>query len=170
MIKKDEIFSIGQIGKPHGIKGELSFSFTTDVFDRENCKFFVLEKDRIFVPFFIQEYRFKGSKSGFIKLEDVDTEEDAREFTNLTIYLPKRYMEEAKNSVTDIHFYEGFEIVDNATGSLGKITHVNDDTANILFELAENDLLIPASDEYITDIDHKKRIIYMNLPEGLLDL
>ena len=170
MIRKDEIFPIGQIGKPHGVKGELSFSFTTDVFDRENCKFFILEKDHIFVPFFIQEYRFKGANSGFIKFEDVDTEEDAREFTNHTIYLQKRYMEEAKDSVTDIHFYKGFEIVDNKIGSLGKITSINDDTANMLFELADNDLLIPVSDEYITDIDHKKRIIYMNLPEGLLDL
>jgi len=170
MIRKDEIFSIGQIGKPHGVKGELSFSFTTDVFDRENCKFFILEKDHIFVPFFIQEYRFKGTNSGFIKFDDIDTEEDAREFTNHTIYLPKRYMEEAKNNVTDIHFYKGFEIVDNKTGSLGKIARINDDTANILFELADSNLLIPASDEYITEIDHKKRIIYMNLPEGILEL
>jgi 16S rRNA processing protein RimM len=170
MIKKDEIFPIGQIGKPHGVKGELSFSFTTDVFEREKCKFFILEREHILVPFFIQEYRFKGPNSGFIKFEDVDTEEDARELSNLTIYLQKRYLEEVKGNVTDIHFYEGFEVVDNEKGSLGKITGINNNTANMLFELAGRNLLIPVSEEYITSIDHKNRIIYMNLPEGLLDL
>ncbi len=170
MIKKDEIFAIGQTGKPHGIKGELSFSFTTDVFDREHCKFLILERDHIFVPFFIQEYRFKSHSTGFIKFEDIDTEEDARELSNAIIYLQKRYLEEAGPNVTDMHYFIGFEIIDDTAGSLGKITDVNDDTANVLFELAGKDLLIPVSEEYITDINHKKRIIYMNLPEGLLEL
>ena len=79
-------------------------------------------------------------------------------------------MEEASPNVTDMRYFIGFEVIDAIDGFLGKITNVNDDTANILFELAEKDLLIPVSDEYITDIDHQKRIIYMNLPEGLLEL
>jgi 16S rRNA processing protein RimM len=170
MIKKDEIFPIGQVGKPHGIKGELSFTFTTDVFDTQHCKYFILEREKIYVPFFISEYRFKGANSGFVKFEDIDTEEDARELSGASIYLPKRYMDEAASSnVTDTHYFVGFEVVENAAGSLGKIVDVNDDTANILFELADG-TLIPLSEEYITGIDHKKRILFMNLPEGLLDL
>ena len=34
MIKKDEVFKIGVFNKPHGVKGELSFTFTDDIFDR----------------------------------------------------------------------------------------------------------------------------------------
>ncbi|MDY3103734.1 MAG: 16S rRNA processing protein RimM, partial [Prevotella sp.] len=34
MIKEEDVYRIGKIGKPHGVKGELSFHFTDDVFDR----------------------------------------------------------------------------------------------------------------------------------------
>lgn len=170
MIKKEDVFAIGQTAKPHGINGEISFSFTTDIFDQEKCKFFIFEIDHIFVPFFITEYRFKSNSTGFVKFENINNEEDARELSNLTIYLPQKYAEEIENEVTDFRYFIGFEVIDKNGGSLGKITNINDDTANILFELADKDLLIPASEEYITDINHKKRIIYMTVPEGLLDL
>lgn len=31
MIKKDEVFKIGIFNKPHGVKGEISFTFTDDI-------------------------------------------------------------------------------------------------------------------------------------------
>ena len=34
MIKEEEVFKIGKINKPHGVKGEMSFTFTDDIFDR----------------------------------------------------------------------------------------------------------------------------------------
>ena len=52
MIKKDEIFKIGIFNKPHGVKGEVSFTFTDDIFDRVDCEYLVCLLDGIFVPFF----------------------------------------------------------------------------------------------------------------------
>ena len=52
MIKKEEVYRIGQIGKPHGVKGELSFHFEDDVFDRTDADNLILEVDGILVPFF----------------------------------------------------------------------------------------------------------------------
>ena len=34
MIKKEEVYKIGRIGKAHGVKGEVTFNFDDDVFDR----------------------------------------------------------------------------------------------------------------------------------------
>jgi 16S rRNA processing protein RimM len=64
----------------------------------------------------------------------------------------------------------GFAIVNDANGeTIGHIAAIDDSTANILFEL-EDGMLIPASDELITDIDAEQRTIRMNIPEGLLAL
>ena len=64
----------------------------------------------------------------------------------------------------------GFSIVDAATNkSIGVIEDVNDQTANILFEL-DNGALIPASDELIMNIDTEHEEIVMNIPEGLLEI
>ena len=41
MIKKDEVFKIGIFNKPHGVKGEISFTFTDDIFDRVECEYLV---------------------------------------------------------------------------------------------------------------------------------
>ena len=34
MIRRDEVYKIGKLGKPHGVKGEITFAITDDVFDR----------------------------------------------------------------------------------------------------------------------------------------
>ena len=33
MIRQEEVYKIGKIGKPHGVKGELTLFFDDDVFD-----------------------------------------------------------------------------------------------------------------------------------------
>ena len=49
---------------------------------------------------------------------------------------------------------------------------VDQSTANALFvvETESGEVLIPVAEEYITGIDHDRKIISLKLPEGLLDL
>ena len=98
MIKKDEVFKIGIFNKPHGVKGEISFTFTDDIFDRVECEYLVCLLDGIFVPFFIEEYRFRSDTTALVKLEGVDTSEKARMFTNVEVYFPKKYVGEEEDS------------------------------------------------------------------------
>ena len=63
----DEVYKIGKIGKPHGVKGEVSFLFDDDVFDRTEADYLVLCIDGILVPFFIDEYRFHGNASALVR-------------------------------------------------------------------------------------------------------
>lgn len=172
MIRKSDVIPIGQINKPHGIKGEMSFSFTSDVFDREEVPFFIFEIEGILVPFFIQEYRFKGNTTGLILLEGVVSEEQARLFFGLTIYIPKLYLESVSNEELELDYFAGFSLIDKNNGLIGIISEVDKTTDNLLFVIpTKNDeMLIPAGEEYILEIDHEKKIIYVQLPEGLLDL
>ncbi|MDP4239007.1 MAG: ribosome maturation factor RimM [Bacteroidota bacterium] len=172
MISKTEVFPIGQITKPHGVNGEMSFSFTSDIFDREEIPYFVFEIQGILVPFFLEEYRFKGSTTGLLKLEGVATEEQAREFYGLTIYLPKKFLEKVENTEIEFDYFAGFSLVDAEKGLLGVISEVDQTTENVLFviQTEDDELLIPAGEEYIEKVDHDKKIIYVRLPEGLLDL
>lgn len=172
MILKSEIFPIGQINKPHGVNGEMSFSFTTDVFDREDVPYFVFEIEGILVPFFVDEFRFKGSTTGLLKLEGVKSEEQARSFFGLKIYLPKDFLEKVEDNEIELDYFAGFSLIDSEKGLIGIISEVDKTTENILFVIPKpnDELLIPAGEEYIKEIDHEKKIIYVELPEGLLDL
>lgn len=70
MIKKDEILRQVSSIKPHGVKGEVSFTFTDDIFDRVDCEYLVCLLDGIFVPFFIEEYRFRSDTTALVKLRE----------------------------------------------------------------------------------------------------
>ena len=41
MIKREEVYKIGIFNKPHGIHGELSFTFTDDIFDRVEAEYLI---------------------------------------------------------------------------------------------------------------------------------
>ena len=132
MIKKDEVFKIGIFNKPHGVKGEISFTFTDDIFDRVECEYLVCLLDGIFVPFFIEEYRFRSDTTALVKLEGVDTSEKARMFTNVEVYFPKKYVgeEEDSDDIPTWNYFIGFKVEDVNHGELGEIVAVDDRTKN----------------------------------------
>lgn len=169
MIRQEDVYKIGRLGKTHGVKGEISFLFDDDVFDRVDADYLVLEVDGILVPFFIEEYRFKSDSNAIMKLEGVDSQERARELTGCDVYFPRKLADSDNDSLSWAEIV-GFTIIDAATQkSVGTIAAIDDATLNTLFEL-EDSTLIPASEELITDVDRDNQTITISLPEGLLDI
>ena len=149
------------------MKGEVSFQFDDDIFDRIDCDYLILEVDGILVPFFIEEYRFRSDTVALVKFEDVDTQQRAQELTGSDVYFPRSLADDDAPSLTSL---VGFDIVDAQTAApVGRIAAIDDSTANLLFEL-EDGRLIPAAEELITGIDTTHRQISLNIPQGLLEL
>jgi 16S rRNA processing protein RimM len=169
MIKKEDVYKIGRIGKAHGVKGEVTFNFDDDVFDRVDAEYLILEVDGILVPFFMEEYRFRSDSTALVKFEDIDTQDRARELTNCDVYFPRELSDNDEEEIS-WSFLVGFSIVDAQSGkNVGTIASIDDNTMNILFEL-EDGTLIPASEELIRDIDKDNKTITIALPEGILEL
>jgi len=169
MIKEEEVYRIGRIGKPHGISGEVFFYFDDDIFDRVEAEYLVLKIDGILVPFYMEEYRFRKGSVALVKFCDVNSVERAMELTNTEVFFPRALAESEDESPTLV-FLIGFSLIDAKTGeTVGTITDINDSTANILFELNDG-RLIPASDELIRNIDTEHEEIVMHIPDGLLSL
>ena len=173
MIKKEEVYKIGLFNKPHGIHGELQFTFTDDIFDRVDCDYLICLLDGIFVPFFIEEYRFRSDSTALVKLEGIDTAERARMFTNVEVYFPVKHAEEAEDGELSWNFFVGFRMEDVRHGGLGEVVEVDTTTVNTLFVVEQEDgeeLLVPAQEEFIVEINQEKKLITVELPEGLLNL
>ena len=169
MIKAEEVYKIGHLGKAHGVKGEVSFQFDDDIFDRVDADYLVLDIDGILVPFFMEEYRFRSDTVCLVKFKGVDTQQRAQELTGCDVFFPRALAEEG-DEMPSLASLVGFDIVNVSDGrTIGNIVAIDDSTVNILFEL-EDGTLIPASDELITNIDAEQRTIRMNIPEGLLDI
>ena len=169
MIKQEEVYKIGRLGKAHGVKGEVSFQFDDDIFDRVDADYLVLDIDGILVPFFMEEYRFRNDTVCLVKFCDIDTQQRAQELTGCNVYFPRALAEEGEE-MPSLASLVGFDIVDSSNGKIvGKIAAIDDTTANILFEL-EDGTLIPANDDLVKDIDTEQQQIKMDIPEGLLEI
>lgn len=173
MIRQDEVYRIGKIGKAHGVKGEVSIHIDDDVFDRVDADYLVLDIDGILVPFYMEEYRFRSDETVLMKFCDIDTMEQARELTGAEVYFPHNLSENDEGGLSWAAI-NGFTLNDQQTGkTVGTITAIDDSTINTLFEVERPDgsnILVPAAEDLITDIDTDKRVITIDIPEGLLDI
>lgn len=169
MIKREDVYKIGRLGKAHGVKGEVSFQFNDDIFDTTDADYLILEIDGILVPFFMEEYRFRNDSLALVKFCDVDTQQRASELTGCDVYFPRTLAEDSEGQLS-LSSLVGFDIVEASNSKVvGKIAAIDDTTQNILFEL-EDGRLIPASDELITNIDTNRQQIIMQIPTGLLEI
>lgn len=172
MITEDEVYKIGTLTRVHALRGEVSLSFTDDVWDRADASYLILRIDGILVPFQLEEYRFRSDSVALVKFLHVDDSDAAQELVGSEVYFPVALTpEEDPVDYTWAHF-TGFSISDELLGDLGTVVSVEDSTANVLFcvEGRYGDLLLPAVEEFIVDIDHAGRHVTMHLPEGLVDL
>lgn len=176
MIKVEELTEIGSFRKTHALRGEMNavFDFEPTLLNPDDC--LIIELDGIFVPFFIESVRPKGSAGALVKLSGVDSEEDARRFVNHTAYmltssLPEGIYEDDEDGGYATDFI-GYEVFDPDSGLRGTISDVDLSTENALFIVnsESGDVMIPVADELVREIDEENKKLILSLPEGLIDL
>ncbi|MCH5220873.1 MAG: 16S rRNA processing protein RimM [Muribaculaceae bacterium] len=174
MINRALLAEIGSFNKPHGIKGEISASFDDDVMDLlDDFNHLFVEIDGLMVPFTILSQRPKGRDSILLSLKSISDEKQAALLANRPIYIENELLPESEDA-------EGFFMDDlvgftlyNVEKLVGVISGYDDSTENVLFSVRLNggqEVLVPASDELIEEIDVDKKMIAMVLPSGLLDI
>ena len=102
MIRLEEISPIGIFGKTHGIKGEINLELNVD-FDLENTPYIIVDIDGIFVPFFINDHRYKSDTVALVQFEDIDTEERVRPFFGKKAYVKKEVLDDGEEDELSIN-------------------------------------------------------------------
>jgi 16S rRNA processing protein RimM len=168
MIRLEEISPIGVFGKTHGIKGEINLELNID-FDLENTPYIIVDIDGIFVPFFINDYRYKSDTVALVQFEDIDTEERVRPFFGKKAYVQKEVLDDGEDDELSINYYVGFTMLTPQRQVIGQIVEIDDSTANVLFVL-DNYALIPVGAVEVLDLDADRHTMIVEVPEGLLDI
>ena len=173
MIDKDNLIEIGKFQKAHALKGELNAILNIPEEYVENGNPLIVETDGIPVPYYAESIRPKGSTSFLIKLEGIDSVEDASEMVNSAIYIPKDVLQEYIGDVMYDEDIEGFKVIDKCFGEIGELEFIDDSTENQLMVVRNPDgeeIYIPLVDDFIIDIDDTNKEIHTSIPEGLLSL
>ncbi|MDR0798500.1 MAG: ribosome maturation factor RimM [Dysgonamonadaceae bacterium] len=172
MIAREDLAKIGQFHKTHGIHGEIVFHFTDRSFEDSDCPFLICELNGIWVPFRMEEYRFRSDNSALVKLKNMDSAQKAKILVNQAVYFPKKQLrQEENNPYYSWEDFIGFTLIDEEKGTVGAIVDVDDSTLNTLFIVEKDgeEIYIPATAEMMTRIDEERREIYVELPEGLIE-
>jgi 16S rRNA processing protein RimM len=175
MIEASSCRYIGNVSKPIGKKGflqiALNSTLNTDLFLDNNSVFVFL--NGLYVPFSIDEVQVTGTKM-IIKFACVNSIDEAIRLNSKKVFVQEnRYKNKTQAvSVEEDNNLVGYTVVDRKNGVLGKISGFNMIPENPLIEITGNckTILLPAQDEFVEIIDDENLIVYVNIPEGLLDL
>jgi 16S rRNA processing protein RimM len=176
MITREELIAIGHYNKAHGVAGEISATIDVDFEVLRALSCLVSDIDGIFVPFFVNSVRPKNSDTVLLTIDGIDTEMEAARLVNHDIYALKRdYRQENDEYDADgypLDYFIGFELRDSDGTRVGQISQVDEQTDNAIFMVEDGDteFLVPATDDLIVEFDLDKKVMVMNLPQGILDL
>ena len=172
-MKKEDCFYLGKIVKKYSFKGELLAKLDTDQPELyENLDAVFIQVRNSLIPFFIETSQLHKSDLLRLKLEEVNTEEDADSLLKSELYLPLELLPKLEGKKFYFHEVIGFTIKDVNYGDVGTIKGINDSTTQALFEIDKDgvEILIPMNDQFIIEVSREQKTISVETPPGLIDL
>lgn len=172
-MRKEDCFYLGKIAKKFSFKGEVLIYLDTDEPEMyEDLESVFVEFNKNLVPFFIENSQLHKGDFLKVRFEDVDSEEEADKLLNCEVYLPLTMLPPLEGNKFYFHEVIGFDVVDARLGNIGKIVAINDSAAQPLFEIDKEgtEILVPMIDNFIVEVSREKKTIFLDTPEGLVDL
>lgn len=169
----NKYIQIGTIVAAHGWHGQvilvhqLGKQATGD-----NIPVLFIEKNiNNFIPYFIESIQEVKDGEVFLKLESIDSKEDARSLLKKKVCLDRDSFRTLIQPDSHL-YYIGFTLIDKKEKTLGKIADVTQLPGQLIAHVHEKgkELLIPLTEQTIDKTDRKEQIIYVTLPDGLLDI
>lgn len=171
-MKIEDTFYIGYITKTKGLKGEVQVYFEYPEPEELELKSVFVEINGKLVPYFISSFKLQNNQTGYFFFDDTDTIEKAEKLVRKKLYQPnsiKPVRDEDEFLITDL---KGYIAHDERYGELGEIIEIHEYpqqfVAVVPYKFRE--IMFPLNDDFIKEIDEEEGIVYLSLPEGLIDV
>ena len=88
------------------------------------------------------------------------------------IYSPLTLLPKLEGNKFYFHEVVGFSVIDEQKGDIGTLASVIDHPAQPLFQVMKNgiEILIPVIDPVIKRVDREQKTLFIEAPNGLIDL
>ena len=173
----EETYQLGYVIKTHGLKGHVTAQFDADnaqAYKKLKTIYLALKATpTALVAYPVESLQIQpGEKGILLKLRGIDRIEEAEPLRHASLFLPLQELPKLKADQFYFHDVIGFTVVDAAAGALGTVEN--------FFELPQQDVLamryegqevlIPVAGDIVTHADAATRQVFVNLPDGLLDV
>jgi 16S rRNA processing protein RimM len=163
---------LGRITKISGYEGavavKLEKNFTENIPEMESV---FLEIEGRPVPFFIKDWEYSGADILKLKFEGYDSIEKICEFTGCKVFLTAGSPVEKDTDV--FQDLSGYKVLIQDNQLLGIIKEVIQNPGQSLLNIISSknkEILIPFHEHFIVGIDKRKKVIIMNIPDGLTEI
>ena len=167
-----EYFRIGKLVTTFGLQGELVLKHNLG--KKTSLKglkaIFIEEKKESFIPWFVENTRIKNDEETYLKIEGINSREEANKLTQKEVWLPEEDFKKYSAKTSPINLL-GFEVVEEQA-VLGKILEVIEQPHQVLCRIDHKgkEVYIPLHEETIVKIDRKNARVIVSLPPGLLEI
>lgn len=169
---KDEFFYLGTLTRPFGLKGELCAFFDTDNPERyTQLDALFLDLDGEKIPYTVEHIAYRGNNQFVIKFDSIGPNE-CREFAQVELYLPLSQLPPLDGNRFYFHEVIDFTVIDERLGEIGTCQDFLEVSNNPIMQVNHNgtEILIPASQQFVTQVDRENRILHVSTPEGLVEI
>jgi 16S rRNA processing protein RimM len=161
---------IGKFRKPHGIRGEVRMTVLTDFPE-------LIEQGRkIYVGQNYQQYTIKSIRwhggDLLVALEELPDRTAVEIFRNIMVHMKSEDMPAPPEGEFYIHQLVDLEVVTDEGENLGRIKEIILTGANDVYLVgtpAGKEILLPAIDDVVLNIDLEERTMLVHIISGLLD-
>ncbi|MCD6597475.1 MAG: hypothetical protein J7L04_07300, partial [Bacteroidales bacterium] len=107
-----------------------------------------------------------------LKFEDVNSKDEADKLRGKSVYLQESNSALPVFKPDKIQNFAGYELWDENHQKLGVIKDLIDIASNPLFvvDLEEGEILVPANSELFIEVNSDKKLLIIQIPEGLISL
>ena len=164
---------IGKVSRLHGYKGELSLKL-----DREfqalfsELDFVYLKIDKKPVPYFIDSVRYTPKGFALVFFEGIEGQQAAESVRGKEVWIDQEKIPEEIDEELSRSALNEYMVIDDEQGEIGPVATVVEHPGNsfLIIDKEDGEVYIPLQEEIIQEIDHDKRVILINAPDGLIEL
>lgn len=168
----DDCFELGYLSRTKGLRGELqAFLDVDDPSYYQDLDSVLISIDHDLVPYAIEHIAVQGN-AAVLKLEGIDHIDQASALKSHKLYLPLSSLPKLNPDQFYFHDLVNYKIVDHQMGELGRIVSIYNLPNNDLFsiEYQGREVLIPIHNDLIQKVDKDKELVFVKMPDGLLDI
>ncbi|WP_118952141.1 ribosome maturation factor RimM [Taibaiella helva] len=164
---------IGKITGTHGLEGRVVLHHQLDdkqIWSKLPHIFIELRRES-YIPYFIEERKVMGPNEVLLKLDEIDSVEQARTLNGKQVYLEESVFARLKPKAVSVNMI-GFRIVDRTAGELGTIDNLFETPGQVLatVQYKGREVMVPLVDATIVGIDAARKVVEVDLPDGLLEV
>jgi len=163
---------LGKIIKSYGFDGALTIKtetgFEGNIPEMESV---FLETDGKLVPFLVSSYEFVDNSLIRVTFDGYDSLGKVRGFIGSKVFLTSAIKTEDPED--DLNRFKGYRISTTCNDHLGTISEIIENPGQILLDVQtprDEKILIPFHQDLIVRIDKRRKVITMDLPEGLMEI